>query len=835
MASGDLDFSHRVQEIPQGESLPKTYQRRVNAETSNIPDIQSASANYSQDTNWMSNYGSAIATKASQAIAQRIGGELGKTPQGDLGPTFTDFDKTMKESYQTQASTTLGLQANKLITNANLELASAPRLSPDMIAKSNQQISIGLQNIFANAPNELRPHLEFEYGNAQLNLAETTTKRMINEQRQDQGLLLTASNKQAAELAANLARDGKYDAAMAIVKSTKRKNDSGWDTRVISKEAADAASETVLKAAQSGKIIHDYEVAKANGKGEEYLANLGKDKTIGGTYQQKDAAITALIQHVGQVNSLEGQNQSLTVAQMKMQMATGEPITSDQWVHAQQTLTGTQFANLQTDMIKFSKGANKLEQQVNELTANWGDKSGWTGKSGEAHTRAFTQMVEKFKQDQQKKGIKVLDPEAEANVAASAGGPIASYVNKISNMAQSVDPNILDTVSASVALIDAHHKGENLSGLSDKALAVNEKYNNLNAAGGNKQVNAQLAHDSVYTPEGRDQQKANDESFKSYIQSNRWKFETAGGTAIRLCNIPQNSNYNLPLLAIDTEHYLKQFWDASNGDKSIAESLTTKAMNQKYGLAYYNGREEFIPNPINKKFNIPDNGNGVIHNDVAEQINPQLLKSVQLFKEGKTDFWMEVRPTITDEQARHAKAELDKAKRTESLNPIASALYRGGVFENLGALGHLVGSLDQTTRAAAETHKANQEIIDKYNYGPPPTVYIHYRDGHTEKSEISIHASPLIGTDSAGNIKGGYYIQRKTATGTMPIPLSDPESGPIRYYPDEGVINGKYLAVNGMSALEYKSQIYRDFALSILKTKAFGPLRAKFEERPHVE
>ena len=85
------------------------------------------------------------------------------------------------------------------------------------------------------------------------------------------------------------------------------------------------------------------------------------------------------------------------------------------------------------------------------------------------------------------------------------------------------------------------------------------------------------------------------------------------------------------------------------------------------------------------------------------------------------------------------------------------------------------------------------------------------------------------------NHKDGYYIQRKTATGTMPIPLSDPESGPIRYYPDEGVINGKYLAVNGMSALEYKSQIYRDFALSILKTKAFGPLRANVEERPHVE
>ena len=59
----------------------------------------------------------------------------------------------MSESYQTQAHATLGLQANKLILDTNLEMAKAPRLTPGLIDHANKQISIGLQSIehFINA------------------------------------------------------------------------------------------------------------------------------------------------------------------------------------------------------------------------------------------------------------------------------------------------------------------------------------------------------------------------------------------------------------------------------------------------------------------------------------------------------------------------------------------------------------------------------------------------------------------------------------------------------------------------------------------------------------
>ena len=74
----DLDFKHHVSEIPRGEKLPEPVQRKVGMETSRIPDFQSPVSNYGSATNWMSGLGSKAAASASNEIATRIGGELGK-------------------------------------------------------------------------------------------------------------------------------------------------------------------------------------------------------------------------------------------------------------------------------------------------------------------------------------------------------------------------------------------------------------------------------------------------------------------------------------------------------------------------------------------------------------------------------------------------------------------------------------------------------------------------------------------------------------------------------------------------------------------------------------
>src|SRR4030095_13374662 len=112
----DLEFKHGVQQIPAAEPLAPTVKRSVSAETSTIPDLQGAISKYAEDTNWMSRIGSEVAVRSSNAIAAKLGSELGKNPQGDIGIPLTEFDATMQKSYETQAEATLGIQAQKLIT-----------------------------------------------------------------------------------------------------------------------------------------------------------------------------------------------------------------------------------------------------------------------------------------------------------------------------------------------------------------------------------------------------------------------------------------------------------------------------------------------------------------------------------------------------------------------------------------------------------------------------------------------------------------------------------------------------------------------------------------------
>ena len=54
-----------------------------------------------------------------------------------------------------------------------------------MIAKAQASITKGLQKIYEQAPNNVRPSLEKTYGSYQINQAEQLGKRMLNEQHED--------------------------------------------------------------------------------------------------------------------------------------------------------------------------------------------------------------------------------------------------------------------------------------------------------------------------------------------------------------------------------------------------------------------------------------------------------------------------------------------------------------------------------------------------------------------------------------------------------------------------------------------------------------------------
>ena len=57
----DLDFSHRVAEIPAQESVAPYKGEGVKAETHGVPNYQGTINEFAANTNWMSSVGSAVA------------------------------------------------------------------------------------------------------------------------------------------------------------------------------------------------------------------------------------------------------------------------------------------------------------------------------------------------------------------------------------------------------------------------------------------------------------------------------------------------------------------------------------------------------------------------------------------------------------------------------------------------------------------------------------------------------------------------------------------------------------------------------------------------------
>lgn len=794
----DLDFSHHVSEVPQGEALPKSYQRKETASVTQYPDIQSAMSNYAAATNWMSNLGSTIAAKSSNAIANQLGVERGKNPQGEIGIPLTEFDSVMQKSYAAQSQATLGLQASKLINDTNIELSKAPRLTPDLINKSNRSISIGLQNIFKNAPAEIRPQLENQYGHMQLSMASDLTNRMISEQRKDSADTLTASNKNDAESAYNFMREGKFDEAKRVIDVNKQKNASGYQSRIISKEGAKVAADTVLKSSQTGQLIYEYEQAEKAGKGEAYLANLVKNKPAGFSYEQYEHAAQGLLNHVVENKNLEAQQSQLKIAQFNLANAEGN-VSPEMLVDLQQSLTAAQFANVQTELVKAYNKAQGLTAKVNELTSNFTDQTKWSDFTEKEHTAAFQKTAQAHMQSSASQGKPISMDQAEAETAMAAGGPVKSYENKLANMLQSVNPAILDQALDSMDLINAHDKGENLRDLTEKDTLMADKYRVLRDTM-NPVEAAQMAHEFAYNT-SKDQQDAAKEALAEFYIKNKSSGETAAQAVMRVTSIPTKSNYNLGLMADDSKKIFDSFFVASRGDVAWATEKTKLKMDQLYGVAYYNGRKEYTRNPVTKFANLPDNGNGVIHNDMAEQITKRFADTKDLYDQGKSDFYWEVKPYVTTEQAIHARTEVNKIKENYAKNPVTSGLLD---IHNLRG-----------------TKNENQKIIDDYNNGPPPTAIQVFRDGTRKQYPINIQASSGLAKTSNG-IVGGYYVNLQTPKGSSSVALVDPIAGNIYYMPSNN-LSETYAEVNKNTVHEESANMIRDLLLQIEKVKVLGP------------
>lgn len=638
----DLNFSHNVEEIPQGQPLPKPYQRQVSVQPNGVPDYEGGVTNYAANTNWMSAVGSEVASKASNALAEKIGGELGKNPKGNLGIPLTTFDKTMQQSYNTQAQATLGLQADKLITDSNIAAASANRMSPDIIKNAQNNITAGLQKIIALAPDQVKPELTHVYGTAQLSQVEHLTNRMLNEQHEDRKNNTILANDKNAEMAHSLAASGKFDAADTLVKSTVAMNASTVNANVgFTPQAGKVSTDTVRQSAIAGRLQFNYDNAVKISQGDAYLASLAKkpDWISDADYP---TAVDSLKTYVNNQKALTANYEGLTISDFKNRMVTGiGSITGTELQSTLDKLSPDNASKLQLDYSNAYKTYQKDSQNQNFLAQNWGSPVAHANASAQDTNKTFNGKVAYVMQSSP--GISRDD--AEVQVAVAAGGKVPVFEKTLENKLVKGSPESILSGVNQIDLLNKLEAGSAYDGISQKAKAIATLFSQQRGS----------MPDSDLARKITDNLSNVDKTMQDTL-NNAWNLELSNRGAAGLAassnfysfalnevGLDKNKlggNYFAVIYGNDLYNQLNSNFIATRGDYNAAVTMTKDYYNQHYGETYVNGISQITDSPVEKylgyKGKEAAEAAPFVQQDLLNQLTPAFEKAKKDFP---SDYW----------------------------------------------------------------------------------------------------------------------------------------------------------------------------------------------------
>ena len=754
----DLEFSKSVPGVQAGQALPAPYHRQTQVEVTPFPNFQAAMTDYAAGTNWMSYVGSAVASAASTALAQKIGGELGKNPQGNLaGIPITDFDKTMMNSYKQQAQATLSLQANKLITDSNLETAQATRITPDLLQKTNENITAGLRNILKNAPDEIKPSMEMQFGNAVLDQHATLTNRMIREQKEDQRNNNAFASDMNSQHAYSFGLNGNEKAGLAAIENTRKLNESSVAARLITPEDAKTNIDAARKSYLSGKMINEYEKARAAGKGEEYLKSIA-DKKPGYLSDSDYMGVTNnLMNYVNHQDALRSQDQQLRLAKFNVSLAQNPmaPDMSSQIQDLKNNVSPEAFEKAHLNYITSLEKFNKENGDLNNALTSWNDPSSFSRLSEKGVNKAFDMMVVQRQQQGEAQGRPISREDAEVEVAASAGGVVPVFTKSINNKMASSNPINIESGGRQIDRLTEMNAGNALRGITPQSRAVYTKYQGLRDSMDAVKA-AQLAYETVYNQDPA-MIKANEEKWTNFLSTKKPTGQSPDVFALKQVGADISRMRTPTVYGNDLLEEFKTYFTMLNGDQQNAKKMLDESYRQNYGDSMINGSRELTKHPIEKVLNLPESSIGVVQQDIAEQLQTHFESGKELYNQNKVNEYWEVAPRKTVQDI------LTSRKATQ---------------ENLLKQGFKKESMGYTS--------AGYQEVSKFTKGAPIEVIKHMRGGKTQKFNVVIQMNPFASL--TGNedhpIEGGWDVSVDSGSGIRNLFREAPYLGLITYTPD---------------------------------------------------
>ena len=797
----DLEFKHNVSQIPRGDEVPAPYKRAVSAQTSNIPDFQGTVNQYAQNTNWMSSLGSRVAIQSSKAIAAKLGTDLGKNPQGELGPSFTDFDKDLEESYSTQAQQTLSLQAQKLITNSNLELAAAPRIDHGMIAKTNAQVSQGLNKILSLAPDSVKGKLEYQFGSTMIEQNARLTERLIREQKEDRintfNSAIKLNNENAYSLSVNgigLDKDGNSKPALEYVKATEKATKSAIANRDISPVDASKINDSNWISYLSGKYERLANEAAAKHNLPEFMDSLTKNpKDIPTKYH--DAVYQNVFKAIQDQQRLRNEKEQYLSQEMRTRIMADPGSITDAEFNAYAAQVSPLLAQKEKfNLIQAVMKKQNSDNSMATLSQHWDNPTVVANSSPELINKTFNKKVEDAVEQSGKITIPMRPQapmsrdDAEVMVASNAGGQIPVFTKSLINKLKSSNPMNVESGIQQIHQLLQSKNGQALSGLSDQDWSM------FTAAQANRDspdpIKAnQDAHNRIYNQDPTIE-KLNKENFahilskqnSAGISNDQFALKTVGLSKGDFLNPTLASAYGANILT-----KLQNFY-AISGDFEQAKQSTQTWVDQNYGNTFINGGKHTTLHPIEQVVGFQGrDGVPYIQQNIVDQFNQKMIPIKQLYDSGKgSEYWETVPINIPKKTNTSLFSELSNApndtKSTPELqgitHPKLDLKFESSLAKNMRA-NAVSSEFHEATTTPSQQHGM---VLHTYD---PIKIKRHMRTANGEKTDV-------FNVVLIGNMFGDYDIGIESKSGMRNLFAEAPHLGIISITPDKKAIMDHY-------------------------------------------
>lgn len=640
--------------------------------------------------NAIADFGVQMASNASQTYQMIKGVEAGKTPSNSLLPPITKADEAFVKGYSAQAEQTLGLQAQQLINQAQLDLNKNYRLSNGQIKTYTDNVSKGLQQIIDQAPYTIKDKLSNQYSETlqrtTFNLNNQLLSQQKAESKENAGLFVQNQMRQMTD-AIMTGQGNPSTVYQNSIDYINNKEASGMWSAKEAETQRQTIKQLFLNNSLSKSAIDSYNKKEL----EPFLNSLtNKPEKFGDisvSYDEWEKARNSALNEVVNYERFTSSEQNLVVSNAKIKYAE-QGLSQTQIDDLKQQLQPQKFNELYGWVLNQQASNTAKQEKITELLANNSNINVMARATPKEVNATYDATVQQLKATASANGEYLSDDDAQFQAIATIPRAIPSVNNMLQNQLINGNPAVAIQAASQIKRIeDADLSGRlesTFSSTNSSASIMAHTINEILPFSASPDEAVAMARQIAFPT---DEQKNSSLVLSQNFQKNHGTAAKKITFARNIVNIPNSSQ------VVDKSSFYISVADAYTdalkvfGNESLAKSWVQKGIDQNYGTTSVNGSEQFTFMPIEKLIGLDKNSVPIIQQDIYSDVNKYVTNMKSIYDSNKNlGFYYELAPRKNYDEFAQAVLDPKSPNAKETINEFLAAkpIKISKIYRNTG-------------------------------------------------------------------------------------------------------------------------------------------------------